>query len=167
MRSSRRALLVGLVVSTGLTLSACGFSPMYGGAGVNNALSEIRVETGREQVDFHLQEALLDRMGARHASGPYLLRTESETTRSALGVGTDAAVSRYAIGLAVDYELLREGESVPVVSGTVQTEASYNVPQSIYASVAAERNATERSAQLAAERIANQLVRALQDADTQ
>lgn len=167
MRSSRRALLVGLAASAGLTLSACGFSPMYGGAGVNSALSDIRVETGREQVDFHLQEALLDRMGARHAVGPYTLRTESETTRAALGVGTDAAVSRYAIGLTVDYGLFRDGDVEPVVAGSVRTEASYNVPQSVYASVAAERDATERAAQLAAERIANQLVRALQDADTQ
>ena len=167
MRSSPRALLVGLAVLAGLTLSACGFSPMYGGAGVNHALSEIRVETGREQVDFKLQEALLDRMGARHASGPYTLRTESDTSRVPLGVGADAAVSRYAIGLSVDYGLYRDGDVEPVVSGTVRTEASYNIPQSVYASVAAERDATERAAQLAAERIANQLVRALQDADTQ
>lgn len=167
MRSSRRALLVGFIVSAGLSLSACGFSPMYGGAGVHNSLSDIQVETGPEQVDFHLQEALLDRMGARHAAGPYTLRTESGTSRSPLGVGTDAAVSRYAIGLTVNYGLFRDGDVDAVMTGSVRTEASYNVPQSIYGSVAAERDATERAAQLAAERIANQLVRALQDADIQ
>ena len=167
MRSSRRALLASLALSAGLFVSGCGFSPMYGSQGVSQGLSDILVETGREQVDFHLQEALLDRMGARHASGPYTLRTESDVTRSALGVGADAAVSRYAIGLEVQYGLFRDGDTDPVMTGTVRSEASYNVPRSVYASVAAERDATERAAQLAAERIANQLVRALQDANSQ
>jgi LPS-assembly lipoprotein len=167
MGSSRRALLIMIAASAGVALSGCGFSPMYGESGVSAALSDIRVETGREQVDFHLQEALLDRMGARHASGPYILRTESDTTRSPLGVGADAAISRYAIGLTVDYGLFRDGDVDPVITGTVRSEASYNVPLSVYASVSAERDATERAAQLAAERIANQLVRALQDANTQ
>ncbi|MDF1767692.1 LPS assembly lipoprotein LptE [Maricaulis sp.] len=167
MRSSRRALLASLALSAGLFVSGCGFSPMYGSQGVSQGLSDILVETGREQVDFHLQEALLDRMGARHASGPYTLRTESDVTRSALGVGADAAVSRYAIGLEVQYGLFRDGDTDPVMTGTVRSEASYNVPRSVYASVAAERDATERAAQLAAERIANQLVRALQDANFQ
>ncbi|WP_295691747.1 LPS assembly lipoprotein LptE [uncultured Maricaulis sp.] len=167
MRSSRRALLASLALSAGLFVSGCGFSPMYGSQGVSQGLSDILVETGREQVDFHLQEALLDRMGARHASGPYTLRTESDVTRSALGVGADAAVSRYAISLEVQYGLFRDGDTDPVMTGTVRSEASYNVPRSVYASVAAERDATERAAQLAAERIANQLVRALQDANSQ
>lgn len=167
MRSSRRALLASLALSAGLFVSGCGFSPMYGSQGVSQGLSDIHVETGREQVDFHLQEALLDRMGARHASGPFTLRTESDVTRSALGVGADAAVSRYAIGLEVQYGLFRDGDTDPVMTGIVRSEASYNVPVSVYASVAAERDATERAAQLAAERIANQLVRALQDANSQ
>ncbi|WP_291843723.1 LPS assembly lipoprotein LptE [Maricaulis sp.] len=167
MGPSRRVLLASLALTAGLVLSGCGFSPMYGGGSVHGALSDIQVETGREQVDFHLQEALLDRMGARHARGPYTLRTESETTRTPLGVGADAAVSRYAIGLTVDYGLFRDGDVDPVMTGSVNTEASYNLPREIYASVTAERDATERAAQLAAERIANQLVRALQDADTQ
>jgi len=167
MRSSRRAFLASFATLACLALSACGFSPMYGAAGVSSALSDIRVETGREQVDFHLQEALLERMGARHANGPYTLHTQSETLRAPLGVGADAAVSRYAIRLDVDFALLRDGDVDPVLTGSVSTEASYNIPSSVYASVAAERDATERAAQLAAERIANRLVRALQDADTQ
>ncbi|WP_297730890.1 LPS assembly lipoprotein LptE [uncultured Maricaulis sp.] len=167
MGSSRHALLASLAVAAGLLVSSCGFSPMYGSHGVAQGLSDIRVQTGREQVDFHLQEALLERMGARHASGPFTLRTESDITRSPLGVGADAAVSRYAIGLDVDYGLYRDGDTDPVMTGTVSSEASYNVPRSVYATVAAERDATERAAQLAAERIANQLVRALQDADSQ
>ncbi|RKQ96724.1 LPS assembly lipoprotein LptE [Maricaulis maris] len=167
MDSSRRVFLASLAAMAGLAMSGCGFTPMYGGAGIGGQLSDIHVETGRELVDFHLQEALLDRMGARHARGPYTLRTESESSRVGLGVGADAAVSRYAIGLTVDYGLFRDGDVEPVITGSVRTEASYNLPREVYASVTAERDATERAALLAAERIANQLVRALQDADTQ
>ena len=155
-----------LVASVALTLGACGFTPMYGGSGLAGNLSDIRVETGEERVDFLLQEALLDEMGARHANGPLTLRTETQLGADGLGLGADAIVRRFAIRLRVDYALYRDGETDPVVSGRTYGEASYDLSTSVYASMISEQDAQERAARMAADRLALQLVRALTELET-
>ena len=79
--------------------------------------------------------------------------------------GADAIASRFAVEVRVDYALYEPGASDPVVQGSVTGQASYNVPRDIYATVAAERDAEERAAGMAADRIINQLARALQHRD--
>lgn len=160
MRVSRM-LLGPLAVSVALTLGACGFSPMYGGSGLAAGLSDIRIETGDNREDFLLQEALLDELGARNAAGDLVLRTQTDLRSSGLGVGADAIVRRYAIRLDVDYALYRDGESDPVLRGSTFGESSYDVSSSVYASMISEQDAQARAARMAAERIAVQLVRAL------
>ena len=100
-----------LVASVALTLGACGFTPMYGGSGLAGNLSDIRVETGEERVDFLLQEALLDEMGARHASGPLTLRTETQ-------LGADGAAI-LADGLKVSGSLKEVCAHVPAARACV------------------------------------------------
>ena len=163
---SRRSVIASLALTVGLTATGCGFSPMYGNGGIAAGLSDIRVETGEERVDFLLQEALLDRMGARHADGPYTLRTRTDLDSIGLGVGADAVVRRYAINLDVQYELFRDGDSSPVLQGSISALASYDVADSVYASVTAEQDAQARAADQAAERLTAELARAMQDADT-
>lgn len=156
------------VLSAGLlalSVSACGFTPMYGAQGVASELEDVRVLTGQERADFYLQEALYDRLGSRNAEGPLELRTETEVNSIGLGVGADAIASRFAVEVRVDYALYEPGASDPVVQGSVTGQASYNVPRDIYATVAAERDAEERAAGMAADRIINQLARALQNRD--
>ncbi|WP_300542652.1 LPS assembly lipoprotein LptE [Maricaulis sp.] len=161
-----RFLLGSLVMSIGLALGGCGFTPMYGRSGVAEDLSEIRVETGQDRIDFLLQEELLDTMGARHAGGPYTLRTETSLSSTGLGVGADAIVTRFAVRLSVNYELLRDGEVDPVLSGNAVGEASYDLSRSVYASLVSEQDAEERAARIAADRITTQLARALNDMET-
>jgi LPS-assembly lipoprotein len=160
MRVSRM-ILGSAAVSFALALGACGFTPMYGSAGYGAGLSDIRVETGEERVDFLLQEALIEQMGSRHADGDLTLRTETRLGAQGLGVGADAIVRRFAIRLNVDYEVYRDGETDPVFTGSTFGEASYDLSNSVYASMISEQDAQERAARMAAERIALQLVRAL------
>lgn len=166
MRTSRRVILGSLAASFTLALGACGFSPMYGAGGAGAALSDIRVETGEERVDFLLQEALIDQMGARHASGELTLRTQTELRSTGLGVGADAIVRRFAIRLDVDYAVFREGEADPVLTGSTYGEASYDLSDSVYASMVSEQDAQARAARMAADRVAVQLVRALDETRT-
>ncbi|WP_417481232.1 LPS assembly lipoprotein LptE [Maricaulis sp.] len=147
-------------------LSACGFTPMYGTNGVAAGLSDIRVETGRERVDYRLQEALLDGMGARSADGPYTLRATTTVTSTPFGVGADAIASRYAVSVRVRWQLYREGGLDPVTSGVVNSSASYDVPAGVYGALTSETDAEDRALNLAADRIITQLARAMQDRDT-
>ncbi len=166
MRTSRRVILGSLAASLTLALGACGFSPMYGSSAVGSTLSQIRVETGDERVDFLLQEALIDQMGSRHADGDLTLRTETDLGATGLGVGADAIVRRFSIRLEVDYALYRDGETDPVLVGSTYGEASYNLSSSVYASMISEQDAQARAARMAAQRVSMQLVRALDEIQT-
>lgn len=166
-RASFRALRLGLVAAGTLALSACGFSPMYGAHGIANDLADIRVETGSERVDFLLEEALHDRLGSRHADGNLRLVTETESTTTGLGLGADAIASRFAVQVRVEYSLFDgRDETRPVATGTIVGEAGYDVNTEVYNTVAAERDAEERAARVAADRLVSQLARAVQNRET-
>jgi LPS-assembly lipoprotein len=156
-----KASYMAFAVGFGLTLSACGFTPMYGTSGVGAGLEDIRVETGQDRVDFFLQEALLDQMGSRSANGPLTLSTQTRVNSVPLGLGVDAIASRFAIRVNVNYTILSQGEVEPIISGRASGEASYDVSSSVYGSLSAERDAVERAAQIAADQIVVQIARAL------
>lgn len=144
MRSLRLAVLaVALLFVSGL--SACGFTPLYGASGIASGLSDIRVETGRERIDFRLQEALLDGLGARHAAGPFTLRGTTTVDSVPLGVGADAIASRYAVRVSVNWQLLRDGSSDPVLIGQARSEAYYDVTSGAYGALSAEWDAEDRA----------------------
>lgn len=163
---TRRFLLASLVTAGTAALSGCGFSPMYGADSTMHALSDMRVETGQDRIDFHLQQALLDRMDARHASGPYTLVTETSVAIRNLGLGTDDVARRYSISLSVDFEVFEDGVVNAVASGSVSTAAAYNDPGEVYASEIARRDAETRAADAAAERIILQLSRIMRESET-
>lgn len=166
-RATFRALRLSLAAAGTLALSACGFAPMYGPHGIANGLSDIRIETGPERVDFLLEEALHDRLGSRHAAGDLRLVTETESTSTGLGVGADAIASRFAVQVQVRYQLFDvNDETRPIASGRVIGEAGYDVNREVYNTVAAERDAEERAAHIAADRLVSQLARAVQNRET-
>ncbi|WP_417495045.1 LPS assembly lipoprotein LptE [Maricaulis sp.] len=162
MRPLRLALSTLLLIASA-GLSACGFTPMYGTNGVSSELADIRVETGRERVDFRLQEALLDGMGARSASGPYTIRATTSVTSTPFGVGADAIASRYALRITVNWQLYQDGTIDPVMTGVARSDASYDVPAGVYGALASEADAEDRAINIAADRIITQLARAMQD----
>ncbi|MBO6795773.1 LPS assembly lipoprotein LptE [Maricaulis sp.] len=162
--SGRRFAAV-LVLSLTLGLSACGFTPMYGAGSAARGLEDVRIETGEERIDFLLQEALLDTMGARAATGPLTLRTQSTTNVLGLGIGAEAIAVRYAVQLRVSYEVVNSGSGNVVFAGQVSTEASYNASNEAYATQAARLDAEERAAGEVAERITMQLARAARNSE--
>ena len=162
MRSVRLAL-AGIVILVSASLSACGFTPLYGSAGMVSGMSNIRVETGRERVDFELQQALLDGMGAHNASGPYTLRAAPTVAELPQGVGVDAIARRYALEVTVEWELYRDGSADPVATGTETGNASYDVPTGVYGSLTAQTDAEARAVRVAANRIILQIARSMRE----
>lgn len=164
---TRRFYLAGLALLCTATLSACGFTPMYGSASSIHQLEDMRVETGDARSDFYLQEALLDRLNARHAAGPLSLRAQSSATRTSLGLGTDDEARRYGLTLMVSYAVYRDGSSDPIYRGRTQSEVFFDAPSEVYAVEAAQRDAETRAAEAAADRIVLQLARALRQMEAQ
>ncbi|WP_339746303.1 LPS assembly lipoprotein LptE [uncultured Maricaulis sp.] len=164
MRSFRFSV-AALVILSFSALSACGFTPLYGANAVTSGLSDIRVETGQERIDFRLQEALLDGMSARHAAGPYTLHATTTVLSQPFGVGVDAIASRFAVQVSVQWQLVREGSLEPILTGIANSDASYDVPAGVYGGLAAESDAENRAIGVAADRIITQLARSIRDED--
>ena len=139
---------------------------MYGAGSPAAQLSDIRVQTGEERVDFYLQEALYDAMNARNARGPYTLLASAERQRVSLGVATDEEARRYALRVIVTYELVRDGSIDPVYRGSAEAEVGFNAPSELFSIEIAERDAETRAAEAVAERITLQLYRYARHAET-
>ncbi|MBR9825008.1 MAG: hypothetical protein GYB36_04290 [Alphaproteobacteria bacterium] len=163
---TRRFFFSGLALIGAASLSACGFSPMYGTGSPGEDLSEIRIQTGSERVDFYLQEALHDALGTRNARGPYTLITETRRSRLGLGVSTNEEARRYAVRVSVTYRLMRDGVSRPAFTGIAEGEAGFNASSELYSIEIAERDAETRAVEAAAEQMTLQLYRFARSSET-
>jgi len=154
----RNALLV-LMAGATLGLSACAFQPLHGSQQQVSAMRGITVAVdGQERIDQMLAESLNDRFGTP-AGGRYRLAAETSVTTSGLGVGADDVATRSALSLSVDFSLIDSGSGSPVLTETVRTEATFDIPLQPYAAVSARRDAEERAAREAADRIALRVAR--------
>jgi len=154
------------VVAIGTSLSACGFQPLYGTAGVTAGarrpgalLQSIYVEPIPERVGYRLRNNLLDLFSAnaRAQNAPYKLKLTLRERKDAVALQTNASITRYNYSLIAHYELTPAGASAPVRSGEVSALSAYNVGTSPFATVIAERDASDRAANDIAERIRTEL----------
>ncbi len=155
----KRNALFALMTGALLGLSACAFQPLHGSPQQVQALhgSTVAVD-GQERIDQILDEALNDRFGTP-SGGRYRLAAETSVRVLGLGVGADDVATRRAIVLTVDFSLIDAGSGLPVLTETVRSEATIDIPGGPFAAVSARRNAEERAASDAADRIALRVAR--------
>jgi LPS-assembly lipoprotein len=152
--SSRRALaLVGLMISA-LTVSGCGFTPLYATPGVSAGLSSIDVVVPQGRVAYLLREDLDDALAHdKNASPVWRLDLSLATTRDPRGLRIDNVAERYELGVTVRYTLTAVATGQVAHSGEVTTAVSYDAADAAYAGIAARQDSQERVASDAARRI--------------
>ncbi|MEM9569917.1 MAG: hypothetical protein AAF996_00535 [Pseudomonadota bacterium] len=136
-----------------LTLSACGFTPLYaGGAGAGN----INVETIEGRAGHSLRKALLQELapGLPGLDGPASLNIVLDEQIGRLALQPDEAATRTDIVVSADYVLAFEGNAL---SGTSAAETSFLVPDAPFSDITAQIDATDRAMLLLARRIADDL----------
>lgn len=159
MKLGFRTVTPLVLVLAGLTLSACGFRPLYAsgpdGTGPGDAMAAIFVESIPERVGFQLRNHLLDRFGAtgRSEGAAYRLKITLREQRLGVAIRPNASITRYNYTLEARYDLFRTGGTEAVKSGNVSALAAYNVATSPYATVVAEQDASDRAAGDIAERL--------------
>ena len=162
----KRVIGRGLIVcGVALALSACGFRPLYGNAGLNGGvgqtLANVYVEPIPERVGYELRNELLDLFNATGASGgaAYRLKLSVNENEEAVILQTNTAITRYNYTLSAHYELIPRDGTAPVKAGDVTALSAYNVAAApfLYATVTAERDAKNRAANDIAERIRTQI----------
>ena len=152
-------------------LVGCGFEPMYArnGSGVSDSLAEIAIGpiTNPEPAGFLVQDAIERRLtpnGAARAPA-YQLSVNLVETRQALGIQIDSSVTRYNYTLRADYNLFTAVRPESIHTGTASSTASFNVVNSQFATLAAERDAQEKAAEQLAAEIEAQIAIFLSDLD--
>lgn len=149
----RAALGAGLLA---LSLSACGFHPLYGdGGGSQKVFSSIYVEPIGDDQGYELRNSLIDLLDAtgEHHDSAYTLKITLSDQLQGAALQADTTITRYNYTLTAKYTLIDARTNTAVTNGEVSSLAAYNVVQSPYATLVSQKDAQRRTADQLAERI--------------
>jgi LPS-assembly lipoprotein len=163
---------LGLLLLAGLApaLAACGFHPLYAtaqsGSSAAGDLQTVYVDPIPERVGYELRNDLLDLFNSSANSSEhsaYRLQLTLRQEQEPLGFQGDASITRYNFRLVAHYELFALPKEDIVKKGDLHAITAYNVPQSPYATVTAEKDAEDRAAMTVAEMMRTELAVFFQD----
>ncbi|WP_299193642.1 LPS assembly lipoprotein LptE [uncultured Litoreibacter sp.] len=152
---SRRTLLLGLGLSA---LASCGFEPVYGTNGSASALrGAVLVDDPKDRQQFQLTEQLEARLG-RATAARYGLKVDLSVQEEGLAISGSNDITRYNVLGVADFVLRDLATGQPVMSDKVNTFTSYSASAQPVATLAAERDATQRLMTALADKIVTQLL---------
>jgi LPS-assembly lipoprotein len=157
----RRLALAGVAL---LGLAGCGFTPMYGDAGVGSSLSRIAVTTQDDRLGYRVREQLEDALGRDGAQAPlWRLETVVDQSRRPLGRRIDDTATRYELTVRGSWTLNSVSGASPPLTGVETVTTTYAAADQPYAAIAAQQDGEERAAAELARLIRLDLMRALSD----
>ena len=131
MRIALRLLSLSALAAASVTVSGCGFTPLYAQQGLTAKMSQIAIETPQTRTGYFLEQELKNGLG---------YRVDDTATRSEL---TDN----------VTYEL-RDAQTGALLLQKIFTETvTYNVTSSPFTGIVSQQAAQERLAANAAQKI--------------
>ena len=156
-----RLPLAGAVGLVGLMLAGCGFTPLYGEAGVGAVLSRIDVTTQDDRLGYRVREQLEDALGHDAGQAPlWRLQTTLEQSRRPLGRRIDDTATRYELTVRGAWTLTPVDGGLPL-TGVETVTTTYAAADQPYAAIAAQQDGEERAAAELARQIRLDLMRAL------
>mgnify|MGYP003651691550 CR=1 FL=1 len=159
---SRRNVLAGIAGALAAgTLGGCGFRPLYGrsgGADLSDILSQVEIGPVRNntansndiaRTGQQLHNALLEGLSPRGASGEqiYHLQVTLNESISSLAVQKSADATRADLMLSSSFTLLDLRTGAGLYSGNSQAVSSFNILNSEFATLMAEKGARDRAVQ--------------------
>jgi len=151
--------MLGLVALLGL--AGCGFTPVYGDAGVGSSLSRIAVTTQDDRLGYRVREQLEDALGRDGAQAPlWRLETVLEQSRRPLGRRIDDTATRYELTVQGTWTLTPTGGG-DARSGVETVTTTYAAADQPFAAIAAQQDGEERAAAEMARLIRLALMRTL------
>ena len=159
-----RFLLIVLGIFSVLSLSACGYRPLYGAASANPAteanLAAIEIAPLYERTGQILHTELGRRLyprGGQAGITTHILRITTTQSTTNLAVAKNTAATRANYRLNASYQLIRKSDQRPVLSNSIFSTISYNILSSDYANTVAAKNARERAAMDISEQLAQRM----------
>ena len=146
-----------------LGLAGCGFTPVYGDAGIGSSLSRITVTTQDDRLGYRVREQLEDALGRDGVQTPlWRLETTLNQSRRPLGRRIDDTATRYELTVRGAWTLTPTNGG-PAVTGVVTVTTTYAAADQPFAAIAAQQDGEERAAAELARLIRLDLMRALSD----
>jgi len=171
-RQGRRAgpgvLSVGVLWAF-LTVTGCGFQPLYGnqardgaGAQPGNAISDmayVAVAPISDRVGQLVPNRLLERLHPRGQSDRTVFRLEVslDESRDGLAFEQDDSATRYNLNLRAYFKMIDTRDGSELLNGTARAIAAYNVVRSDYANLISLRDARDRAALAVADGIESRI----------
>ncbi|MFN7163260.1 MAG: hypothetical protein ACK4P2_00435 [Hyphomonas sp.] len=153
----KRLITALLVAASGAALGACGFQPVY--APVDGKYADaglIEVAGIRGRPGHMLRQALLQELalGVPGLTEHVTLTVNLNDQLSRLAFQPDGAASRSSVLATGIYAMT--GETVSV-TGSVEVETGFLVPDSPFGDIAAQTSASDRAMRMLAKRIADDI----------
>lgn len=141
-----------------LSLSACGFAPVFGPEGQDSDLrGRIDVAVPGDEEGFDFVKRLEDRLGLPQAAD-LSLTADIRIGQESVGFLPDGEISRFNVIGEVDWRVARVGDGSVVVSGSERSFTSYSATSTTVATEFAERDARRRLMVILADRVVTDLL---------
>jgi LPS-assembly lipoprotein len=146
---SRHAILI---VSCAGLLAGCGFQPLYGNransASTPMQFAQIDVSDIDSRPGHHLRNYLIDRLSARGGDykKEYKLDVALSDTKDGLAIRADETVTRFNYRLLSNVRLTQISDHQILYESALRVTAAFNVVNSEFATLSAERDAEDRAA---------------------
>ena len=151
---NRRWLLIGF-----LTLTACGFEPIYGvDKSANKIMGEIDVEVSNGQNSFELRDRLIERLGVLKSDPTYLLKYTSSIKSKNLTISADNDVTRYTLEGETNFDLINLASKKVIYTNNIVSNTAYSATAGTYPTAIAERDANVRLSRDMADKIVTLLL---------
>ncbi len=134
-----------------LVLGACGFRSLYGTDATGDApgeLATIKIKPIADRLGQQLRNNLLDLLNprGRPANPRYLLTVGLDQSTQRLAIEKDAFATRANLRLLAKFSLQEPDNPEIVLSGKILVVSSYNILDSEFATLMAEKDAKTRAA---------------------
>jgi LPS-assembly lipoprotein len=158
------------IVLLALMLAGCGYRPLYGERGPDNAsvvdeLALVRIESIPDRIGQQMYNMLRERLNPYGKPGDpkYVLSVTLRETRERLFLEKDETATRANLTLRANFVLRRVSDGEIVAEGLSRAVSSYDILSSQFASVVSEEDARVRGARTVSDDIRTRLALALSD----
>ena len=152
LSGSFRRLTAALLAAMAFGLSACGFTPLYGGADSQalapvDHMAAIRISPLPDRTGQQMHNLLRDRLNpvGQPRKPIYALDLRLSESRQELGIRKDETATRANLNLAVQFILSSIQTGQPLYNGKFNAVSSYNILTSPFATGFSEADARARA----------------------
>ena len=145
-----RRLPAIVVLIAALALAGCGYRPLYGSSavdpGVAGQLASVSIPEATDRTGQIIRNDLISTMRSGTGQDKYTLNLATAVDDNGVIQKKQPAVTRQAILVTVNYDLVDKSTGEVVTKGTTFARAPYDVIRQPFADLQAQTDAKERAA---------------------